>query len=154
MTTRYLLTRPSGAAPVLVRHDDAPALPVLFHRGYTPPVEVRCVESGGRLYALHHDCPDEGLDVLDEAAAEAAEAALDSEIGKLSDAARARLAPDWEPIASRQAKHAAAKAEADVRALEARGADKEALGAARAEAQAKRAAADAEAAKSKGRGRP
>lgn len=129
MTTRYLLTRPAGAGPVLVRHDDAAALPVLFHRGYTPPVEVRCVDSSGRLYALHHDCPDDGLDV---AAVEAKEAALDAEFAKLSPEARAAAGlADWEPIGARKAKRAAEEADA----------------------QAKRAAVD-ESAREAQRGRP
>lgn len=152
MTTRYLLTRPAGAGPVLVRHDDAAALPVLFHRGYTPPVEVRCIESGGRLYALHHDCPDEGLDVLDVAAVEAKEAALDAEFAKLSPEARAAAGlSDWEPIAARKAKRASADAEAEVRALEARGADAATIASARADAEAKRSAVDEAKA---GRGKP
>lgn len=144
MATRYLLTRPAGAGPVLVRHDDAAALPVLFHRGYTPPVEVRCVESGGRLCALHHECPDDGLDVLDVAASDAKEAALDAEVSKLSPAARAALGlADWEPVAVRRAKRAADDAEAEVRALEARGAKGPELAQAKADAEAKRAALDA-----------
>lgn len=152
MTTRYLLTRPAGAGPVLVRHDDAAALPVLFHRGYTPPVEVRCIESGGRLYALHHDCPDEGLDVLDVAAVEAKEAALDAEVAKLSPDARAWLGhADWEPHHVRKAKRAADDAEAEVRALEARGVKGAELAQAKADAEAKRAAVDEAKA---GRGKP
>lgn len=94
----------------------------------------------GRYYVLaQHVEP--GIGEWSEAAADAAEAERDALLAPLTPAQRALVgAADWEPLQLRRAKRAADDADAEVRALEARGADPAEVASARADAQAKREA--------------
>lgn len=96
----------------------------------------------GRYYVLRTDV-DPGIGEWSAAESEAAELALDAEVSLMSAKMR-KLAgfADWEPLAVRKAKRSLDDAEAEVRALEARGAKGAELAQAKADAEAKRAAVD------------
>ena len=112
-TITHLLTRPAGAGPVLVRRADEASLPVALWRGYSPPVEVRCVEVNGRLYPLHHECPDDGFERWSLDDAEAAEVALDAIAVNVPEPTRQNIGlRGWMPFPVRKARRALANAKA------------------------------------------
>lgn len=140
----------SGGAPSLVDPRDMGT----FNDAMVAPCQlesVRVLDVDGALYVLHSASARGAVPEFDAAAALAEEDAEDAAIAALPEALRARTFPGWEPVAVRRAKRAADDAEAEVRALEARGEKGPALAAAKADAEAKRAAVDEAKA---GRGKP
>ncbi len=75
---------------------------------------VTVLDVDGTLYVLHPEYA-EPVEAWDAAAGLALAESIDAEIAALSPVARAKLAPEWEPLASKladaEAKRAAAEAE-------------------------------------------
>lgn len=117
--------------------------------GYTQTA-MRCILVDGRWFPLATGYPEDGLDEWDASDAEARELALDEAVASIDAMPapvramlRERLqAADHKPYPVRKAKRALDDAEAEVRALEARGAKGAELAQARSKADEKRAALD------------